>query len=139
MTIFPQGKRRIPILLVAGLLLCGIAYILHPFLPIGGPFGYYDARRDIAKGDISLKIPILPEPWETGWKAEWRESVQEKYGIQIGGRVPSSFHPGFIRTYDRAYNETQMKEILKRYGRDVVEEERERISSEARLSFQNKK
>jgi hypothetical protein len=139
MTIFPQGKRRIPILLVAGLLLCGLAYILHPFLPIGGPFGYYDARRDIDKDHISLKLPMLPETWQRGWKAAWRDSVEDKYGIEIGGITPSSFYPGFMRTYISAYNATQMKEILKRYGRDVVEEERERFSSEARLSFQNKK
>jgi len=47
----------------------------------------------------------------------------EKYNIEIGGRIPSSFNRSGPGTYDHAYNSVQRAEIIKRFGKDVVREE----------------
>jgi hypothetical protein len=114
-----------------------VFYFFWPLFPLGGPFGYFDAKQDVKNGQLSLKIGL----WDTGMWKEWKDAVREKYEINIGGRVPSSFGgSGFTGSYDRAYNAVQRAEIIKRYGRDVVEEERKRIYDATRrnINQQNK-
>jgi hypothetical protein len=131
MTILPPvGSRGLYIVLlvaVTGI----IVFLLWPILPVGGPFGYYDAKRDIAQEHIKMKVGI----WNAGWQKEWKDKVKNKYNIEIGGRAHSCFYGGFIGTYDTAYNALQRAEIIKRFGSDVVMEEMRLAQITARSNF----
>ena len=131
MTILPPvGSRGLYIALlvaVTGI----IVFLLWPILPVGGPFGYYDAKRDIAQGHLKMKVGI----WDAGWQKVWKDTVKNKYHIEIGGRTHSCFYGGFLGTYDTAYNGLQRAEIIKRFGSDVVMEEMRLAQEAARSNF----
>ena len=120
MTILPPvGSRRLYVGLL--IILAGIiTVLLRPILPVGGPFGYWDAKRDVSQGHLAMIVSMS----ETGWRQEWRKTVKDNYNIEIGGRIPGSFNgSGFSGSYDRAYNSVQRAEIIRRFGSDVVREE----------------
>jgi hypothetical protein len=135
MTILPSvGSRGLYIGLLV--VLTGmIIMFLWPILPVGGPFGYYDAKRDIAQGHLKMKVGM----WDSGWRKEWKDTVKAKYNIEIGGRTPSCFGGGFLGTYDEAYNNLQRAEIINRFGSDVVMEEMLQADKTARANFRQKK
>lgn len=107
-----------------------IAIELRTTLPLGGPFGHWDAKRDIERGHLAMKVGMV----DFGWRPEWKRHLKEAYGIEIGGRVISCVRGGYIESYDRAYNAVQREEIIRRFGRDVVMEEGKRIRSERKAS-----
>ncbi len=93
-----------------------VVVILSPFLPIGGPFGRWAARRDIARDHFQLTLP----PSNAGWQTEAGKTLKEKYRIEIVFRPTSNSPDGIIGSYESAYNKTQQEAILAKFGRDVV-------------------
>lgn len=113
----PEGSRGFflgILLALAGV----IVALLWPLLPVGAPFGYRDARRDLAEGHLRIKAGMV----DFGWKKEWRRLAWERYGIEVGGGVLGCFVGGFSGSYENAYNKVQREEIIRRFGRDVVRE-----------------
>ena len=104
-------------------------FLSWPLLPIGGPFGYWDAQKDIRNGKLMIKTP----EFKMAWWINWRDSLKKTYNIEIGGRVRSSFASGFLTSYDHAYNSVQTQEIVRRFGKDVVEEQRNKYFSTRKL------
>lgn len=95
-----------------------IVAIFSPLLPLGAPFGYLAAKRDGARGLHQLYLPME----NTGWQAEARKTIKEKYGIEIISHPPSSMQGGDFQTYEEAYNHVQRQAILEKFGRDVVQQ-----------------
>ena len=122
----PEGSRLIyfTILISLGSILL---FLFYPLLPIGGPFGHLRATRDIKNGHLALRISGL---WNYGHWKKWKTTLREQYNIDIDGPPSACLSGGFSRTYDQAYNSTQMQEILRLYGRNVVEEARLRAYEE---------
>lgn len=132
MTILPKSPSR-GFYLAILLSLAGVVfYILWPLLPFGAPFGYLDAKRDLSEGHLAMNVSM----WDRGWQGQWKRNVKEKYNIELKAKTPSSFNPASLASYDGAYNSLQRAEIVKRFGRDVVDEER-LILFETRTQYGN--
>lgn len=127
MTILPPSGSRIFYLSLLAIIGGVIVVLVSPVLPLGGPFGNRDAKRDLAAGRLVMMYPF----WDTGFYAErgqkFRETLRDSYGVEVVRRTPSCFAGGFQYSYDRSYNRLMRAEIIRRFGRDVVQEEAMRI------------
>ena len=134
LTLFPPGAGRATRVLYSGVLVVIVAVIgllFAPILPVGGPFGYLDAQRDVAQGRLAYRTPL----WSKGWEQEWRQAMQRDYGITLVGTSHSCFRAPLSDTYDAAYNRVQLAAIQARFGRDVVHATRDQVSQAWRARF----
>lgn len=123
-TLFPPNADRATRIFYSGVMVFLTAFIiffLHPILPIGGPFGYLAAQREVSHGQLAYALPMR----DSGWEKEWKELLQNTYGIHVNARVHSCLVGDFQATYDAAYNRIQLAAIRQAYGFDVIATTRE--------------
>lgn len=135
MTIWPRySKGFYGVLLISLVVVAG--FFFWPVLPVGGPFGSWEARRDVERGRLALMVPMhqrlgMDLPYFR-WEREWESAVRELYGVELIAVPPGSFGGGFPGTYREAYNAVQRQEMVRRFGRDVVEDARRKCFMAAR-------
>lgn len=114
MTILPPKASR-P--LYAGLIVALVAVVgvlLLPVLPYLDRSGTKDAHRDIARGELRIKMGSR----RSDLGDAWIKSLRDRYGIEIERETPSCFPD----SYRDQYNRVQREEIVRRFGSDVVTE-----------------
>jgi len=114
MTILPPSASR-P--LYAGLVVILAAVmvgLLLPALPYLDRSGTRDARRDIARGELRIKMGIR----RSGLSDVWAKALRDQFDIEIERETPSCFP----NAYRDQYNRVQREEIVRRFGADVVTE-----------------
>jgi len=119
LTLFPPGSGRATRIVYVGVMAVAmaiIAFLFSPFLPIGGPFGYLAAQRDLSLGRLSYKVSMP----NSGWKKEWKATLENTYGIHVKEGSAGCFIVPFLDTYEQAYNRIQLAAIREAYGFDVI-------------------
>lgn len=114
MTILPPKASR-P--LYAGLIVALVAVVVALLLPVFPHLdrsGTRDAHRDIARGELRIKMGIR----RSDLGDAWIKSLRDRYDIEIERETPSCFP----NSYRDQYNRVQRKEIVRRFGSDVVTE-----------------
>jgi hypothetical protein len=89
--------------------------------------GRADAENDLKNNRLTLESFGLPAPYF----GEYTRLLRERYHLelrQVAGCVPD----GRIIGHARGYNEVSMKEIERRYGKDILEQ----AGSEANKRYQ---
>jgi hypothetical protein len=85
--------------------------------------GRDDAERDLKAGRLALEIFGLPAPYF----GEYTKLLLNRYHIELR-QVAGCVSDDQIAGHARGYNEIAMKEIERRYGKDVLETARQEAS-----------
>jgi len=85
--------------------------------------GHDDAERDVKAGRLALEIFGLPAPYF----GEYTKLLLNQYHIELR-RVAGCVIDEQISGHAQGYNEVAMKEIERRYGKDMLETARQEAS-----------
>jgi hypothetical protein len=80
--------------------------------------GRQEAERDIRDGRLDIEMYGGPPP---AWLDECAKLLRQRYGIRLRD-IAGCVVDYQIIGHERGYNEVSHAEILRRFGRDVVEE-----------------
>lgn len=85
--------------------------------------GHDEAERDLKAGRLALEIFGLPAPYF----GEYTKLLLERYHIEIR-QVAGCVIDAQVSGHAKGYNEVAMKEIERRYGKDIFETTRQEAS-----------
>jgi len=87
--------------------------------------GHDDAERDLKAGRMALEIFGLPAPYF----GEYTKLLLDRYHIELR-QVAGCLIDDQISGHAKGYNEVAMKEIERRYGKDMLETARQEASKQ---------
>jgi len=91
--------------------------------------GHDDAERDLKAGRLALEIFGLPAPYF----GEYTKLLLDRYHIELH-QVAGCVIDNQIAGHANGYNEVAIKEIERRYGKDILETARQEASERYAVS-----